>query len=263
MDIRRAFDDNWADPSKRLHDLLGRRGFELPKRANLEWVEIGGDNWVLVNRSPNWDRGRSFHIEPNASGNIVVFGENCTAIGTVHFRGNKNVAIIGGPDSGRTPLHLPLYANEQLFFWGQGATSNTTTFVLAYDHTRVLVGEWCMFSASIMVRTGDEHAIFDATTGETVNPGKDVIFEPHVWVGYGAAVMKGVTVGFGSIIGAHSVVTESVPRKCVVAGAPARIIRENVSWASQRTVADDTAAKFRAYEQTLTDTLARAPLGRT
>src|SRR5438045_8042210 len=103
MNIRRAFDDNWADPSRRLHDLLGRRGFELPKRANLEWVEIGGDNWVLVNRSPDWDRGRSFHIEPNASGNVVVFGENCTAIGTVHFRGNKNVAIIGGPDSGRTP----------------------------------------------------------------------------------------------------------------------------------------------------------------
>lgn len=262
MDIRRTFDNKWAEPGKCLHDLLGRRGFELPTRANLDWIEIEGDNWVLAEPSPDGKLGRTFHIEPNASGNIIVFCEKCTAIGPIYLRGSGNIAIISGPDRGKTPLNLHFYADKQLFFWGRGATSNTTTFVLAYDHSRVLVGEWCMFSASIMVRTGDEHAIFDVTSGETVNPGKDVIFEPHVWVGYGAAVMKGVTVGFGSIIGAHSVVTENVPRKCAVAGIPARIVRENVSWARQRTVAGDTAAKFRAYEQTLSDTLARTPLER-
>jgi acetyltransferase-like isoleucine patch superfamily enzyme len=260
MDIRHTFDYRWADPSNRLHVLLGRSGYKLPARRNLEWVEIGSDNWVLVHPSPHWDHGRTFKIDPDASGNIIVFSEKCTAIGTVYLRGSGNIAIIVGPDHGTTPLHLHFHANEQLFFWGKGATSNTSTFEMAYDRTNVLVGEWCMFSASIIVRTGDEHAIFDVMSGRMVNPGKDVIFEPHVWVGYGASVMKGVTVGFGSIIGAHSVVTDNVPRKSVVAGVPAKVIRQNVSWTRQRAASNDAVVNLRAYEETLADTLAITPL---
>ncbi len=47
-----------------------------------------------------------------------------------------------------------------------------------------------------------------------------------VWIGFGACVLKGVTVGQGAIVGAGSVVTKDVPPWTVVAGNPARIIRE-------------------------------------
>ena len=261
MDARSAFDEGWADPADRLHDLLGRVGYQLPARDGLDWFELGQNNWTLVEPSPDWDRNRIFKMDSGATGNIVMFSRKCTAIGTIYFRGSNNIAIICGPEHGATPLHLHFHANGQLFFWGKGATSNTTTFEMAYDNTKILVGEWCMFSASIVVRTGDEHAIFDLSSGEMVNQGKDVIFEPHVWVGNGATVMKGVTAGFGSIIGAHSVVTDNVPRKSVVAGVPAKVIRQNVSWSRQRNVSRDTTAKFHAYQESIAETLERTPLG--
>lgn len=47
----------------------------------------------------------------------------------------------------------------------------------------------------------------------------------HVWIGYGALVLPGVEIGSGSVIGAGSVVTRSVPERSVVAGSPARVLR--------------------------------------
>lgn len=45
------------------------------------------------------------------------------------------------------------------------------------------------------------------------------------WIGFDSCILPGVTVGEGSIVGARSVVTESVPPYCVVAGNPARVVR--------------------------------------
>jgi acetyltransferase-like isoleucine patch superfamily enzyme len=50
--------------------------------------------------------------------------------------------------------------------------------------------------------------------------------ERNVWIGFDACVLPGVTIGEGSIIGARSVVTQSVPPFTIAAGNPARMVRE-------------------------------------
>ncbi|WP_309473787.1 DapH/DapD/GlmU-related protein [Curtobacterium sp. AG1037] len=59
---------------------------------------------------------------------------------------------------------------------------------------------------------------------------KPVRIGNHVWIGQGARVLKGVTVGDGAVIALGSIVTRDVPARALVAGQPARVIRENVSW---------------------------------
>lgn len=54
---------------------------------------------------------------------------------------------------------------------------------------------------------------------------KPVQIGNRVWVGFGACILKGVSVGDGAVIGAKSVVTRDVPSDVVVAGNPARIVR--------------------------------------
>jgi acetyltransferase-like isoleucine patch superfamily enzyme len=64
---------------------------------------------------------------------------------------------------------------------------------------------------------------FDVYTGIESRP---VFVRDGVWIGANAVVLKGVTVGRGAIVGAGSVVTKDVPEYTVVAGNPARTIRE-------------------------------------
>jgi acetyltransferase-like isoleucine patch superfamily enzyme len=57
-------------------------------------------------------------------------------------------------------------------------------------------------------------------------PARPIRLEPNVWIGFDACVLPGVTIGEGSVVGAKSVVTRNVPPFTVVAGNPARAIRE-------------------------------------
>ena len=59
---------------------------------------------------------------------------------------------------------------------------------------------------------------------------KPVHIGNHVWIGRSAIILKGVTIGAGAIVGAGSVVTRDVPARSLVAGNPAKVIKENVEW---------------------------------
>lgn len=54
---------------------------------------------------------------------------------------------------------------------------------------------------------------------------KDIVVKDNVWIGFGATILKGVTIGEGAIIGAKSVVTHNVEPYTVVAGNPARVLK--------------------------------------
>jgi acetyltransferase-like isoleucine patch superfamily enzyme len=55
-----------------------------------------------------------------------------------------------------------------------------------------------------------------------------VVIDDNVWIGEKSSIMPGVHIGMGSIIAANSVVTKDVPPYCVVAGVPAKIVKQVV-----------------------------------
>lgn len=76
-----------------------------------------------------------------------------------------------------------------------------------------------LFTYPIRSRVIGGHCAEDARTRGTVTIGDEV------WIGYGATILSGVTVGRGAIVAAKAVVTRDVPPFAVVGGNPARIIR--------------------------------------
>lgn len=53
-----------------------------------------------------------------------------------------------------------------------------------------------------------------------------VVIQDKAWIGFNAIILKGVTIGEGAVVGAGSVVSRDVPPFTIVAGNPARVIRE-------------------------------------
>lgn len=54
---------------------------------------------------------------------------------------------------------------------------------------------------------------------------RDVVIEDDVWIGSNTTILRGVTVGTGSVVAAGAVVTKDVPPYAVVAGVPARVVK--------------------------------------
>ncbi|HYP54905.1 MAG TPA: acyltransferase [Solirubrobacterales bacterium] len=105
---------------------------------------------------------------------------------------------------------------------------------------KTVLGQECTISAYNRVRIGEECVIadramfidFDHGVVEVERPiraqgiyTRDVEVGSNVWIGYGACILRGVSVGDNAIVGTNCVVTKDVPANAVVAGVPARILR--------------------------------------
>jgi acetyltransferase-like isoleucine patch superfamily enzyme len=115
---------------------------------------------------------------------------------------------------------------------------------------KTVIGQECTISAYQRVRIGEQCVIadramfidFDHGVVEVERPirlqgiyKRDVEVGSNVWIGYGACVLRGVSIGDNSVVGTNSVVTKDVPANAVVAGIPARVIRireapQNLRW---------------------------------
>ncbi len=105
---------------------------------------------------------------------------------------------------------------------------------------KTVLGQECTISAFQHVSIGRECIVadrvmlidFDHGAAEVERPirlqgiyKRDVRVGHNVWIGYGACLLRGVTVGDNAIIGTSAVVTRDVPENAIVAGIPARAIR--------------------------------------
>ena len=98
----------------------------------------------------------------------------------------------------------------------------------------ITIGEDCLFSSDVVIRTGDSHSVTDLE-GNRINQAKDVKIGNHVWIGHRALLNKGVEIADDSIIGTGAVVTRKFDRPNVcIAGNPAKIVKEDVNWKNER-----------------------------
>ncbi len=93
----------------------------------------------------------------------------------------------------------------------------------------ITIGDNCAIAADVLIQDTDFHPILD----ENGNPkpvSKPIVIGDKVWICAKATILKGVTIGDGAIVAAGAVVKKDVPARCVVAGNPAKVVRENVIW---------------------------------
>jgi len=120
------------------------------------------------------------------------------------------------------------YGNPTILDWDEGA--------------KLKIGKFCSIAENVTIFLGGEHRTDWITTypfsalnkdwpeaqrinGHPKTKG-DVIIGNDVWIGRGVVILSGVKIGNGAVIGTQSVVTRDVPAYTIVAGNPAKIIRQ-------------------------------------
>ena len=104
-------------------------------------------------------------------------------------------------------------------------------------HTEVTIGDDAIISWGVTIADHDSHSLDTRLRRDDVRLWRQgrkswegVAIAPvrignQVWIGFGAAILKGVTIGDGAVVGAMSVVTRDVPAQGLVVGNPARLVR--------------------------------------
>ncbi len=109
-----------------------------------------------------------------------------------------------------------------------GHGTNINGFAKILVRERVSIGAGCTVSWNTQILDNDFHPM--TVDGVEQPMSAPVIVEDHVWIGTGAIVLKGVTVGEGAVVAAGAVVTRDVPPKTIVAGSPAKAVGQVDSW---------------------------------
>ena len=115
------------------------------------------------------------------------------------------------------PFHCPYGFN---IFLADGVFINAGCVIL--DSARVAIGRRTMLGPAVQIYCADHHRdpVKRAAGLEQARP---VTIGEDVWIGGGAIILPGVTIGDRAIVGAGSVVTKDVPEEATVRGNPARV----------------------------------------
>lgn len=123
-------------------------------------------------------------------------------------------------------IQRPLYAN-----WGGSHVHFGSNIYVNYNLTlvddgEIFIGDWVNFGPNVTVVTAGHPVLPELRREPFLQYNKNVYIEEGVWIGAGAMILPGVTIGRHSVIGAGSVVTKDIPENSVAVGNPCRVIRE-------------------------------------
>lgn len=111
-----------------------------------------------------------------------------------------------------------------LILIGEGTGISGGSFCAAKS---ISIGVNCLFGANVTVVDSDFHHVNSRKRrdpGHAHADAKPIMIENNVFVGTNSIILKGVTIGENSVIGAGSVVTKSIPSNVIAAGNPCRVI---------------------------------------
>lgn len=143
----------------------------------------------------------------------------CRSHGTIHVGDHVRLET----------LHVFLLAAAKLIV-GEHTAFVGDASIAAHEARDITIGHNCLIAGGVSFTVSDMHSIVDVETGERVNPPRPIHVGHRFWLGTKATLLKGATIGDGSIVAAHALVSGAVPANALVGGIPAKVLRTNVTW---------------------------------
>lgn len=187
-------------------------------------------NWIDTIRGK---KKRRYVVK--GKGNIVdVVNKNSRHDLCIIIRGDNNKVIV----KTKRPFFATIYVGNPHFpsnnctvFIDEDASCESCIIKLMEHECAVTIGKDCMLSADIYFWATDGHMVYNDNS-EVINIGKSIEVGDHCWIGYETRILKNTKIPANSIVGMGSIVTKKFDKEhVVIAGNPAKIVKENINWA--------------------------------
>ena len=178
----------------------------------------------------------AFRLNSRA-GQVLIGGKlwinvpfRCDGYGQVQLGPRVSIGYPGAPILGDGMVRLQARAKHVVI--EVGASTYLSNNVQVISESRISIGSGCLIGDGVLIIDSDFHdlsaAARDASaplTSSAITLTAPVIIEDNVFIGSRVIILKGVTIGKDSVIGAGSVVVRSIPPGVIAAGNPAKVIR--------------------------------------
>lgn len=173
-------------------------------------------------------------IQVSGNGNKIVLEKGCMLLNSlIKIQGNNNEVILKG-NSYVSGAELWVEDNQCILSIGERTfVGHHSHLACTEDGSKLIVGDDGMISSYVQIRTGDSHSILDMESNR-INQAQSINIGNHCWLGEGAKVMKGVTLGGDVIVSTGAIVTKSFGKNVLLGGIPAKILKDNVTWDKDR-----------------------------
>lgn len=198
----------------------------LIKTRNAFRSPIRGENNTVVNNA----KLIKVRFDIVGNNNSVEISKGTILSNTLVYMRGSNHSLIIGEDVNYMGGSIWFENNDCRIIIGKNTSVESAHLAVTEPNRSIVIGEDCMFSYGIEVRTGDSHSIIDLDTKKRINLAQNIEIGNHVWIGARSMVLKGVKIEDNSIVGINSIVTKSVANNSIVAGIPAKVIKTNVDW---------------------------------
>lgn len=162
--------------------------------------------------------------------NQIILGSRCTLRHcSIYISGNGNVVHLGDKVAMLSgEIHIEDNGNEINI--GSHTSFLGKTHLACIEGTKITIGQDCLFSSDVTLRTGDSHAITDLD-GKRINASKDITLADHVWVGNRAIITKGAIIAKDSVLATGAILTSAITSpNVVIGGVPAKVIKQDINW---------------------------------
>lgn len=182
--------------------------------------------------------------------NILYCEEGVSLLECELLFGGNNAIVYLSRNRFDYRINVHVYHN-MIFYSGSNNYFNNVLNCICSEEKHVFIGKNCLFAKDISIKTADPHLIYDINFHNRLNNSKSVFIGDSVWVGQNVFLLKGCKIHSGSIIGAAAVVSnKNVKSNTLMAGNPARVIKEGVCWqgACVHHFTNELTEKFRTVQ---------------
>ncbi len=173
-------------------------------------------------------------VDCRGKGNIIKFSGKANVVNTTFIIYGSNNVIEIEEDVLIRNGSFAIEDDGNNVVIGKGSRLTGSVHFACIEGCSIKIGNDCLFSYDITLRTGDGHSITDIE-GNRLNPSTDIVIGNHVWIGHKATIGKGVYIADNNIVATAAVVTKRFENSnTVIAGVPAKVTKENINWKYER-----------------------------